>query len=332
MPGRSYSNVSEYRYGFNGKENDNEVKGEGNQQDYGMRIYDPRLGRFLSVDPMSKSYPYLTPYQFASNSPIGGIDLDGLEFFKKDNTQYTMDYKPVANAPGVLAKADNVAHNAMAFIWNVTIGGGAEGVKSVNNYFAGGYKEPTTNVVASFNQFQTEAAKYHTTTPIKQQLKDFGSVATDLRNYELPAQLLIAHKLAAPTTSSPILSSGEIIGARRTLANSFYEKAGFSPANALQHMEGINFENAVQITTLKKGAIIQQWVGERGVGNYFTTLENGAARNLGIPNYDTRVLKQFTLTEDVKVLKSTAADYKGNAGGGTQFFNPELKSKTVPKE
>lgn len=71
---------------------------------------------------------------------------------------------------------------------------------------------------------------------------------------------------------------------------------------------------------------------ERGVGNYFTTLENGAARNLGIPDYDTRVVKQFTLTEDVKVLKSTAGDHKGNAGGGTQFFSPELKSKIFPKE
>ena len=69
-----------YRYGFNGKENDNEVKGEGNQQDYGMRIYDGRLGRFLSVDPLTKSYPMLTPYQFASNRPIDGIDLDGLEW------------------------------------------------------------------------------------------------------------------------------------------------------------------------------------------------------------------------------------------------------------
>jgi hypothetical protein len=45
MPGRTYTAAS-YKYGFNGKENDNEVKGEGNQQDYGMRIYDPRLGRF----------------------------------------------------------------------------------------------------------------------------------------------------------------------------------------------------------------------------------------------------------------------------------------------
>src|SRR5690606_4468651 len=49
MPGRGYSASDAYRYGFNGKENDNEVKGEGNQQDYGMRIYDPRLGKFLSV-------------------------------------------------------------------------------------------------------------------------------------------------------------------------------------------------------------------------------------------------------------------------------------------
>jgi hypothetical protein len=46
-----------------------------------MRIYDPRLGRFLSVDPINKEYPDLTPYQFASNTPIWAIDLDGLEGF-----------------------------------------------------------------------------------------------------------------------------------------------------------------------------------------------------------------------------------------------------------
>ncbi len=76
------STGTNYRYGFNGKENDNEVKGLGSQQDYGMRVYDPRVGRFLSVDPISKSYPMLTPYQFASNRPIDGIDQDGEEFKK----------------------------------------------------------------------------------------------------------------------------------------------------------------------------------------------------------------------------------------------------------
>ena len=59
--------------------NDNEVKGEGNQQDYGMRVYDPRIGRFLSVDPIIAEYPMLTPYQFAGNKPITSLDLDGLE-------------------------------------------------------------------------------------------------------------------------------------------------------------------------------------------------------------------------------------------------------------
>lgn len=72
---------------------DNEIKGEGNQQDYGMRIYDPRLGRFLSVDPITSQYPQLTPYQFASNRPIDGIDLDGLEFYSATNSYITIFVK-----------------------------------------------------------------------------------------------------------------------------------------------------------------------------------------------------------------------------------------------
>jgi len=80
MPGRTYAQGnSSYRYGFNGKENDNEVKGQGNQQDYGMRIYDPRVGRFLSVDPLQKDFADLSPYQFSENDVIRSTDLDGLE-------------------------------------------------------------------------------------------------------------------------------------------------------------------------------------------------------------------------------------------------------------
>ena len=96
MPGRKYSAVSGYRYGFNGKENDNEVKRvEGSQQDYGMRIYDPRLGKFLSVDPLTKDFPWYTPYQFAGNKPINSIDLDGME----ELTVIEMS-KPFPGAPG----------------------------------------------------------------------------------------------------------------------------------------------------------------------------------------------------------------------------------------
>lgn len=72
-----------YRYGFNGKEIDSEVAGDGNQYDYGFRIYNPRIGRFLSTDPLIKSYPWYTPYQFAGNKPIAAIDIDGAEEFVK---------------------------------------------------------------------------------------------------------------------------------------------------------------------------------------------------------------------------------------------------------
>ena len=66
-----------YRYGFQGQERDDEVKGEGNSYNYTFRMHDPRLGRFFAVDPLSPEYPMLTPYQFSSNSPIGMIEIRG---------------------------------------------------------------------------------------------------------------------------------------------------------------------------------------------------------------------------------------------------------------
>lgn len=46
-----------------------------------FKIKPEDLIRFISVDPLTKKYPELTPYQFASNTPIQAIDLDGLEAF-----------------------------------------------------------------------------------------------------------------------------------------------------------------------------------------------------------------------------------------------------------
>lgn len=104
MPDRQYSAGTGYRYGFNGKENDNEVKGEGNQQDYGMRIYDPRLGKFLSVDPLAQSFPWNSPYSFAEGDVMRSIDLDGAEkqivtikLFYDHNKVVVSTYKSVEN-------------------------------------------------------------------------------------------------------------------------------------------------------------------------------------------------------------------------------------------
>jgi RHS repeat-associated protein len=71
--------LGRYRYFFNGQEADNEVLGEGVFQNYGFRMYDTRIARFWGIDPLTKDYPMLTPFQFASCSPILLIDVDGLE-------------------------------------------------------------------------------------------------------------------------------------------------------------------------------------------------------------------------------------------------------------
>lgn len=77
MPSRIYRN-DVYRYGFSGKERDNEIRGDGNSYDFnGRSIYDPRIGRFVSVDPEFRKGPDHSPYAFAFNNPLIFIDKTG---------------------------------------------------------------------------------------------------------------------------------------------------------------------------------------------------------------------------------------------------------------
>lgn len=77
LPGRVYTSTDAYRYGFNGKEKDDDVKGIGNSYNFEARIYDPRLGRWLSLDPSAKNYPNWSPYNYSFNNPIVYNDPDG---------------------------------------------------------------------------------------------------------------------------------------------------------------------------------------------------------------------------------------------------------------
>lgn len=83
LPGRNDSepntNGDEYRYGFQGQEMDDEVKGKGNSINYKYRMHDPRIGRFFAVDPLTHSYPWNSPYAFSENKVIDHVELEGLE-------------------------------------------------------------------------------------------------------------------------------------------------------------------------------------------------------------------------------------------------------------
>jgi RHS repeat-associated protein len=77
MPGRSYE-AGDYRFGFQAQEGDPEWF-EG-ALSFKYRIHDPRIGRFLSVDPLFREYPWNSTYAFSENRLIDGVDLEGGEY------------------------------------------------------------------------------------------------------------------------------------------------------------------------------------------------------------------------------------------------------------
>lgn len=90
MPGRIF-NSSSYRYGFQNQEIDREFWGGAVAFEY--RVEDPRLVRFFSVDPLADDYPHNSPYAFAENRLIDGIELEGLEWKPtQDKEGNTTDY------------------------------------------------------------------------------------------------------------------------------------------------------------------------------------------------------------------------------------------------
>jgi RHS repeat-associated protein len=126
MPGRSFSSGS-YAYGFQGQEKDDEIKGDGNSINYKYRVHDPRLGRFLSVDPLAPDYPWNSPYAFSENRVIDGIDLEGLEYVSVHHYAngavakkeiYKMTSKDVKRLGGTTAGI----HNSVAY------GSGGKGI------------------------------------------------------------------------------------------------------------------------------------------------------------------------------------------------------------
>ena len=101
-----------YQFAFNGMEADDEVKGEGNGYDFGARIYDPRLGRFLSVDRMFNKYPDLSTYHFSGNNPIRFVDYDGNDFgvlVNHDNKSITIVANVYTNSRDAYAQAITAA-------------------------------------------------------------------------------------------------------------------------------------------------------------------------------------------------------------------------------
>jgi RHS repeat-associated protein len=121
----AHGSEGDYRYGFNGMEKDDEVKGEGNSYTTEFRQYDPRIGRWLSLDPLMSKFPWMSPYVAFDNNPIYYTDPYGLESGTKveggDDGEPVIkgsgsesdDNGGVSNSPSPVSDSDKAGFNAM---------------------------------------------------------------------------------------------------------------------------------------------------------------------------------------------------------------------------
>jgi RHS repeat-associated protein len=124
LSNRAWSDVSRvYRYGFNGKEKDSETANDA--YDFGARVYDGRLGRWLSVDLFYKIYPAFTTYCALGNNPLICIDPDGKRIYfvpglgyneqAKNNSPYVsgvpIAFKPYLDAHKTYCKTIQASKN-----------------------------------------------------------------------------------------------------------------------------------------------------------------------------------------------------------------------------
>jgi RHS repeat-associated protein len=270
MPGRNYNNgtTKDYRYGFNGKENDNEVKGEGNQQDYGMRIYDPRLGRFLSEDPITEEYPELTPYQFASNTPIWSIDIDGMEASQqsdpsKNATQLTNseDARTVAGVNIAIEKIIEKNRNGKQ-PYGLSLKGDVNNAK-----FTAEITEATSNYLKRNNIKVNEAAQKEILDAALNYYQNFGIVGMGVGGYQKMEDLK-SHLDAAGDLQTKIITAN-LYTAKAADQMGFMEIAGKSamfvatlgatPASAALQYSGVKSLMALKSTTQLK--IVQAGLG-----------------------------------------------------------------------
>ncbi|MBC8756059.1 ParB N-terminal domain-containing protein [Kordia sp. YSTF-M3] len=213
LPERHASDES-YRYGFQGQEKDDELKGEGNSMNYKYRMHDPRIGRFFAVDPLAGKYPHNSVYAFSENRVIDGIELEGLEFtpqIAKEKTNRPVFVK--GNGESNIQRLNNALLNTFSFLANNTYilayNVSSDAINFTGNLIAGEYNNANLgNIIngglTSIDKGTDGIIDYHLSTPIGEQLSDAGNTLTTLDNWDLSFQLIVAKRLSTrPKKISP---------------------------------------------------------------------------------------------------------------------------------
>ncbi|MDY8138483.1 RHS repeat-associated core domain-containing protein [Aquimarina sp. 2201CG5-10] len=191
LPNR-HGNSGDYRYGFQGQEADNEIKGEGNSVNYTFRMHDARIGRFFSVDPLTAKYAWYTPYSFSGNKVLQFIELEGLE---EELVGYLSrsSYKPVFKSDenvGILERIGNALTNTILTApGNLYVDSNNAVNSLINNayWMISGQKQYDlhNDIVGPLQKSSDATSKYYQYTPAKELATDAAESLTRPENLEL---------------------------------------------------------------------------------------------------------------------------------------------------
>ncbi len=286
LPGR-HGNTSDYRYGFQGQEMDNEIKGEGNSINYKFRMHDPRVGRFFAVDPLTKKYPDYSPYSFSGNKVIAYTELEG-----EEEVPYVEELDYNGDAFDYLISLPNAAiklNNSVNVLWN----SGVSTVKKIYNDGLFSYGEAVGTefytIGNGIGKSTGELYDYTVNTPVKQQVKDFGDKVSSPEFFSsslafaaevyVGAKTIVGPKLPVKNSSSKISAIDDIpqitknkISGDATRDNIAKRYPGSKIEQFRSTSDGARFFDVLT----PAGLAIESKVGRTGL----TTGKNGTLRQL----------------------------------------------------
>lgn len=83
--------------------------------DYGARFYDPIIGRFTTIDPLTEKCGVVSPYNYVTNNPISVTDPTGREPEWRTGMEA---FSPIYNTSGQLIGTDDEGLKGRAIVMN----------------------------------------------------------------------------------------------------------------------------------------------------------------------------------------------------------------------
>lgn len=279
--------------------------------EFAFRAYDPRLARFKSRDPLAAKYPYFSSYQFAGNSPIRFIDLEGAEPFDpmgmqmhyyymgqiaekngEDPVKYVqqqtrlMAKAQIAGAAVGIASVAAISYATSALIWaanpvnqQIAVNVGEVAATLIDPNPNADYPGNLDDVVRGAKGFFKLGAKGLET--------QGGLKLMGLRNYKVGLQTSVEHffKHTADDLSKPLQGVFDMQGSAlvEMVDNEFAAAKSLSwdPSKTIETIGNVTRtvgKNAINYT-IEMGKRIGYQGGAKGTGKALTTLQIGVTHS-----------------------------------------------------